>query len=80
MQLHARARRGHTRALGAAKRLLDACGDEEVAPREIAAAVYQMVAVTAQAVRRRSAAWASRTRPSATSSTTSSSGRCRFSA
>ena len=34
-------------ALGAAKRLLDACGgggDETVAPREIAAAVYQMVA------------------------------------
>ena len=45
MQLHAAGEaEAIPEALGAAKRLLDACGDEEVAPREIAAAVYQMVA------------------------------------
>mmetsp|Transcript_30555 Transcript_30555/g.72017 ORF Transcript_30555/g.72017 Transcript_30555/m.72017 type:complete len:85 (+) Transcript_30555:246-500(+) len=46
MQLHAAGDAAAIpEALGAAKRLLDACGvDEAVAPREIAAAVYQMVA------------------------------------
>ena len=54
MQLHAQGDAAAVvEGLAAAKRLLDACGaDEAVAPREIAAAVYQMVAAHGlQAVR-----------------------------